>query len=536
MSGKAVSLIVLCMFICPPKAQAIKNNREIRVEGEYLLKTRSSVFVLDLNSLQLVDSPVLNDELGADLFLITESTKLKLETLPLQLRSAVIEYVEPNPRYYAVNNVGTKANDPRLSEQWHLANSVVPTASVGAQDLWNKGILGSKNVVVAVVDSGLDIQHPDIAANVFTNLGEVPGNQIDDDRNGFIDDVHGWDFVRRSGAMIDEEGHGTHVSGIIGAVGNNSTGVSGINWNVSILPLRFLDKSGGGNGKDAIMAINYAVKMGASIINASWGGEKDSYALQDTIRAAQARGVLFVTASGNDGISNELNNSFPANYNLENIVSVAASDRLDHLVEYSNYGKNVHLAAPGEQILSTTPGGKYALMSGTSMAAPMVSGAAALLKAAHPEWSMIDIKGKLLASCRPGVGFRRMVKCGGTLDIANALEGRVPLWDEPRAESWRSQKWAAESVHPYPAPGDLVSATRVPGAKFIRVVFEKIQLGSNADNLCLKASKVGIVECITGSKTNYVSQWLPSDIVVVELIANSRTPGWGYKIAEIQYQ
>jgi subtilisin-like proprotein convertase family protein len=250
--------------------------------------------------------------------------------------------------------------------------------------------------VTAVIDTGVDYTHPDLASNIWTNTDEVAGNGIDDDGNGFVDDVRGWDFVNNDSDPMDDNGHGTHVAGTIGAVGNNGIGVTGVAWTASIMPLKFLDQSGSGSLSDAIKAIQYARVNGAKIINASWGGGGFSSALQSAITQFITSGGLFVAAAGNEATNNDVTPSYPANY--QGVISVGASTRTDTRASFSNYGTSVDVFAPGQSILSTLPGNRYGSLSGTSMATPQVAGALALLWGQNPTLSATTISQALINS------------------------------------------------------------------------------------------------------------------------------------------
>ncbi|MGN6544946.1 MAG: S8 family peptidase, partial [Aureliella sp.] len=269
-------------------------------------------------------------------------------------------------------------NDPSFGSLWGMENNGstgLADADIDASQAWDYGT--SSSVVVAVIDTGIDYTHPDLQANIWTNTREVAGNGIDDDGNGYVDDIRGWNFVAGNNNPMDDNGHGTHVSGTIGAVGNNGIGVAGVAWNVKLMALKFLDSSGSGLLSNAVSAIDYARTNGAKIINASWGGGSFSSVLDSAIQRFYNAGGIFVAAAGNDASNNATVASYPANYN--NVISVAASTSSDTLASFSNYGTNVEIAAPGQSILSTVPNNSYAVYSGTSMATPHVSGALALL-------------------------------------------------------------------------------------------------------------------------------------------------------------
>ncbi|HYV86050.1 MAG TPA: S8 family serine peptidase, partial [Patescibacteria group bacterium] len=332
-----------------------------------------------------------------------------------------VEYAEPN----YVLTADRLPDDARFGELYAFRNTGqtggVAGADISATRAWNIAT-GSKDVLVAVIDTGMDATHPDLAENLFTNTGEIPGNGIDDDGNGFVDDVHGWDFANDDNNPDDDAGHGTHVSGTIGAVGDNGLGVVGINWHVSILPVKFLGADGSGFSSDALRGIDYATLMGAQVLNASWGGGGFSAIMQDTIAAAETAGIVFVAAAGNEGEDIDESPQFPAAYELQNVIAVAATDDDDDLAEFSNFGsQHVLLGAPGVAILSTVPGGGYGLKSGTSMATPMVTGAVALLRAAEPGLTIAEIRSRLAAGVDPLPGLHDTTISGGRLNLFRLL-------------------------------------------------------------------------------------------------------------------
>jgi subtilisin family serine protease/surface antigen len=333
------------------------------------------------------------------------------------------------------------SRDPMANSLWGLHNTGqtggLADADIDLPEAWRTQT-GSKAVIVAVIDTGGDYRHPDLAANTWRNQREIFGNGIDDDRNGFVDDIHGYDFVNRDGDPMDDQGHGTHVAGTIGAVGNNNLGVVGVNQNVSLMHLKFLNSQGIGSTLDAVRAVDYATRMGADVINASFGGGPYSQAMFDAISRANNAGVLFVAAAGNESNNNDLRPSFPADYNLPNVISVAATDHRDRLAGFSNFGRNsVDIGAPGVNILSTLPGNRYGSFDGTSMAAPHVAGAAALLLAENSNQTPSQLKNLLMRTADPIASLQGKTVTGGRLNVNRALsqitppKPRFPIWWVP---------------------------------------------------------------------------------------------------------
>ena len=341
-----------------------------------------------------------------------------------------VAYAEPDYKLRPAQTT-TAPSDPSYSKLYGLNNtgqtSGTPDADVDAREAWQT-TTGSPSTVVAVIDEGVDIKHPDLRDNVWVNPDEVPGNNVDDDRNGYIDDVNGWDFANDDASVYDPDPvtgqgdeHGTHVAGTIAAEGNNGIGVTGVNWQAKIMPLKFLGPDGGYTS-DAVAALNYAVKENVKISNNSWGGGGRSQALQDAITRADASGHLFVAAAGNDGTNNDTTPHYPSNYTGSNIISVAATDDRDALASFSNFGAStVDVAAPGVNILSTLPNNRYASYSGTSMATPHVTGVAALLKSQNPALDDGQLRDKILQSAESKNSLQGKVATGARINAQAAL-------------------------------------------------------------------------------------------------------------------
>ena len=355
--------------------------------------------------------------------------------------SDLVEWVEPDYYYYKGD---TTPDDQYFDHLWYLNKIKAPSAWDVRKE--------SRDVVVAVIDSGVQLDHEDIEKQIWVNTGELPGDGQDNDNNGLVDDVNGWDFYNGDNnptadkVPVDKapplciphdsemryEAHGTHVAGTIGASGNNSKGITGVCWDVKVMPLKFLGGvCGSGASSSAVKAIDYAVKNGAMIINCSWGGGPFSNSLRDALLGARNAGVLVVAAAGNSSGNNDINPHYPSSYDLDNIIAVAASNKDDQRASFSCFGKNsVDLAAPGSQILSSVPKIKsdgsavssYSFFNGTSMATPVVSGSCALLMAECPDLSAAEVRSWLLMSVDSVQALNGVVATGGRLNLESFLK------------------------------------------------------------------------------------------------------------------
>jgi len=421
-------------------------------------------------------------------------------------QDANVQFVEPDYRV----SLQLEPNDPDYGQTWGLNNTGqtdgFEDADIDAPEAWDK-TTGSTKTIVAVIDTGVDYNHPDLYENIWINQGEIPASRSanlvdidgdglitfrdlndeqnegpgkitdinadgridgsdllakmqksggqdtglggwadssDSDHNGQVDDLVGYNFVGHTNDPMDDHFHGTHVSGTIGAMGDNGVGVAGVNWQVEIMPLKFLDASGGGYESDAINALNYAVANGAVVSNNSWGGGGYSAAFQTAIQNAADKGHIFVAAAGNDGSNNDQYPFYPAGYNVDNVVSVAATDDSDKLAYFSNFGRTtVDLAAPGVNIYSTFPthltpamqqeglGPDYGTISGTSMATPHVTGVMALVRSLHPDWSYSQVIDQVLGSVDV-IDAALQTVSGGRVNAAAAVGNAPPDIVGPR--------------------------------------------------------------------------------------------------------
>lgn len=373
----------------------------------------------------------------------------------LARRPGVI-FAEPNWKLStaSVSNDPLYANNAQL---WGMYGDDQPASSgpsgttnqfgSQAEKAWEAGLTGSRSVFIGIVDEGVDFSHPDLAANIWSNPFEVPGDGIDNDANGYADDIRGWDFYSNDASVYDGAGddHGTHVAGTIGGVGGNGVGVAGVSWNVTLIPTKFLGTDGGYT-TGAIKALDYLTDLktrhGLNIVasNNSWGGGGYSAALHSAIIRGANAGILFVAAAGNSAVDTDVTANYPSNYSTlqgtsttraatyEAVISVAALTSSGGLASFSNYGATtVDIAAPGAGINSTLPGGGYGAYSGTSMAAPHVAGSIALLAAARPGMTAADTRTAILSTARPTTALTGRTVTGGRLDVAAAANVAPPV-------------------------------------------------------------------------------------------------------------
>lgn len=390
--------------------------RSIGIVKKEKLKPVDGLYVFGIE-----DNPLANNGVGNE----SEHSKKLADKIEALKQTGLFEYVEPDwikkPHLQPTDAAFT---DGRL---WGLRNygqnGGVAGADINAIAAWDI-TTGSPSVVVAIIDSGVRYTHEDLSQNMWQNPNEIPNNNIDDDGNGYIDDIYGINAINGSGNPFDDDGHGTHIAGIIGAVANNGRPNVGVAWKVRIMALKFLDANGGGKISDEIKCIDYAIAKGARIINMSFGDNAYSQAEYDAIKKAMENGILVVASAGNESVNNEITPTYPASYNLGNVISVAALNRYNQLASFSNYGSNsVHIAAPGESIFSCWNGSDqdYKTVSGTSMAAPYVSGVAALVISLFPDISLPQLRSQILSSGVAVSSLSGKVSTGARLDAFRAL-------------------------------------------------------------------------------------------------------------------
>ncbi len=475
-----------------------------------------------------------------------------------------VEYAEPNYLYKAIgttpsveglltgtieeNQTSFTPNDPLFHKLWGLQNtgsnepqglmrteaSGVEGADVEALKAWRVH-QGSRKVVVAVIDTGVDYNHPDLRNNMWVNDKEVPGNGMDDDNNGYVDDVYGWNAEGNHGNPMDGNSHGTHCAGTIGAEHNNGLGVAGVMKDVRLMAVKFLSDGGSGTLADAVEAIDYATKMNVDVMSNSWGGGGFSQTLLDAIKSAKEKGILFVAAAGNDSSNNDSRASYPATYQVENVISVASHTAQDNLSYFSNLGKRtVHVAAPGSNVLSSTPNGQYKVYSGTSMATPHVAGVVGLLIAKEGRLPVSSVRRRLMETTNPVSTYRKTTASGGRVSAYNLLTNTKPPRQEPDENSWRVEELREvfETEHPYLDNTRLSQTFSFPGAKYVRLVVERYETETGYDFVTIKDSKGSVIEKLSGVGHNYETDYTESDTITVEFSSDTSLTRWGVVIKE----
>lgn len=463
-----------------------------------------------------------------------------------------IEYAEPNYIYNSIGFKQAQIDDPRFDDLWGLVNTGhnepvqrggrgtqspgVLGADINAQKAWEI-TKGSENIKIAVIDTGIDYNHPDLRANMWVNEAELNGiDGVDDDGNGYVDDIHGYDFANNDGDPMDGAGHGTHCAGTIAAEHDNGLGVAGVMANASLVALKFLSDNGSGTSANAIKAIDYATKMNVDIMSNSWGGGGKSQALKEAIERAARAGIVFTAAAGNSGTDNNLKPHYPSNYDVENVVSVAAHNYADEFASFSCYGsKTVHVAAPGHNILSTTPGNTYSVYSGTSMATPHVTGVIGLFLSKHGRTELTNLRDRLMSSSVYNMSYGKKLIGGGRVDAFNFLEGiQSPRPRVPQEQDWQDVEFSWESDHPYGNYLREDKLVNVPGAKYIRVVIEKYEIELRYDFLQVFDSEGDMIDAVSGAGEDYVSKYVIGDSILIRFDTDPNQSLWGFKIQKLQ--
>lgn len=515
------------------------------VPGEYVVKLRApvSAFTNDMNLLAKGLSSYVKSTIPSANIVVIKRPVFELQgsVLKTLAQNPNVEIVEPNYIYH----VNKTPNDPMLGQLWGMVNTGqvdsqkhqgVAGVDIGAAQAWDIET-GNKDAIVAVIDTGIDYNNPDLIDNVWTNEAELNGKPgIDDDGNGVIDDIHGYNAVLNNGDPLDDHGHGSHCSGTIGAKGDDGKGIVGVAWNTRIMAVKFLDSNGSGSLEDAIKAIDYATKMGAKIMSNSWGGGGESETLKQAIERANAAGALFIAAAGNDSNDNDANPSYPASYKVPNVLAVAAVDNAGEIADFSSYGKNsVHVGAPGVNILSSTPSG-YQSWSGTSMATPHVSGIAVLVASHEPKLTNLEIRERIITTARPIPALHGKVSSGGIANAYLALTNQVAPPDMNDPVNWQSVPVAVSSAHPYKEKSNESYEVNVPGAKEIALYFSRFATEKEYDVVELQDAQGKVLAKLSGNKDDSYSPVITGNYVRVVFKSDDSVNGYGFDITKAAWR
>ncbi|MGZ3743969.1 MAG: S8 family serine peptidase [Pseudobdellovibrionaceae bacterium] len=536
-----ISLVMGVFFI---STFALATEPEF-VPGEYIVKLRQGG---GFDSDQLKG---LSQDLGSYIkSSIPEQNIVVIKRPVFEAKSSVIKTLSENPNVELIEpnyiyRVSNTPNDPMFGQLWGMSNtgqadsenhSGVAGVDIGALQAWDIET-GSKEVIIAVIDTGVDYTNPNLAQNMWTNEAELNGKPgIDDDNNGIIDDIYGFNTITNSGDPKDDHGHGSHCSGTIGAKGNDGNGIVGVNWNTRIMAVKFLDKDGSGTLENAIKGIDYATKMGAKIMSNSWGGGGESQTLKEAIERANGAGALFVAAAGNESNNNDASPSYPASYQVPNVLSVAAVNNKGQLATFSNYGKNsVHVGAPGVNILSTTTAG-YESWSGTSMATPHVSGIAGLISSHERNLTNLEIKNRIITTARPIVGLRGKVLSGGLANAYTALTNEIPQPDQDDPSNWKTVSVSVATAHPYKNNANEVYEVSVPGAKEISLYFPKFRTEKGYDTIQLVNSSGKVVSELSGDNDDSFSPVITGEYVKIIFKSDDSVNQYGIDITKAAWR
>ena len=519
--------------LASPKIESVPGEYVVRLKKNII--STKSIHALSENLNSFIKSTIPSQNIVVIKRPVFETENSVLKTLA---QNEMVDVVEPNFIYH----INKTSNDPMMEQLWGLKNSGqkdsagnagVAGLDINVQKAWDIQT-GSKKMIVAVIDTGIDNNHPDLKDNMWTNTAELNGKAgVDDDGNGVIDDIYGYNAVTDSGDPMDDQGHGSHCSGTIGAKGNDGKGIVGVNWNVSLMAVKFLDKNGSGTLENAIKAIDYATKMGAKVMSNSWGGGGFSQTLLDAIKRSEAAGAIFIAAAGNDASNNDSTPSYPASYAVNTIVSVAAIDNVGAKASFSNYGKNsVHIGAPGVNIYSST-GGKYDSWSGTSMATPHVSGVAALLWANEPLLTAKEIKQRLLTTARPVAGLRGKTRTGAMVDAFAALTNVIPQPDVNDPANWKTVSLSYASASPYiKSTNETYDIKMATGTKEFSLFFEKFDTEEKYDTVQIYDAKGALIQTISGNNDESFSMPIAGSSAKIIFKSDSSVEKTGWSITK----
>lgn len=538
-TGRFSAVLMALTLMIVGFARAERPKRIEFVPGEFVVELRRDVSSYDRASLEKKLSGKILRQIRPNMIVLSRVSRESAARVAQALRAAPeVRLAEPNMIFQVIG----APNDPDYLKQWGLSNLGIAdadgTRGVSGIDIGLEKAReiekGSKDVVVAVIDTGVDYTHPDLKKNMWVNTVEATGTVgVDDDGNGYVDDVHGINAITDMGDPLDDNGHGTHCAGTIGAESDNALGIVGVSMDVSIMAIKFLDASGYGSLEDAVQALDYAAKSSARILSNSWGGSGESEILKEAVGRTNDAGKLFIAAAGNNTTDIDKDDTaIPAAYTFENMLAVAAITNRGDLAYFSNYGATrVHVAAPGMNVYSTSNKGGYDTMSGTSMAAPHVSGIAALVLSANPAYNFKDIKTRIIGSARPLRSLTGKVASGGLADAYYALSGLTPPPDPNDPSRWTERApYVFSTEHPYKENTNLEFKIVMPGAKRFAIHFPTFETEAGYDRLQLVTENGDSLGYMSGKQSGSYSPIIDGDNVTVKFASDSVSNGYGFDI------
>lgn len=547
-------------------AMAASNLTKVeQVPGEFIVKLKDDVSVknfknknknINKNILQNFASIKKDFEISQHHYLLLKSnSSQKILTMEQLQNIADFAWVEPNYIYHIEGfedhlktniiqkQIQTTPQDALYSKLWGLSN--VNQTDISAEKAWDLE-QGSKDIKIAIIDTGIDYNHEDLKNQIWTNDAELNGKEgVDDDQNGVIDDIHGAGFIdgQSFGNPIDDHSHGTHCAGTI-AGEHNDIGVAGVMHQVTLVPVKFLSATGSGSTADAISAIQYATKIGVDIMSNSWGGGGYSKALEDAIKEAQKKGIIFVVAAGNNGSNNDEAPSYPSSYNLDNVISVGAYGVDDKIAYFSNYGKkSVHVFAPGVGIVSSVLNNSYKSYSGTSMATPHVAGVIGLYLSKFGHQDPKLMRELLMRSTVKSAVFDGMAQSSGRVNAYNLLAQVYPRIVRPNEKTWKVKSLSGffrsnnfEINSSYAPNTEIKFQYKVAGAKFIRIVFDQFNIESNNSKLSIYDNTGKLVEIISGvHDEKFKSRYFRGDALTLVFTGDGVPDGQKILVNKIEF-
>ena len=518
-------------------------NQAEAVPGEYIVRLKSKTSALNVQSISKSLASYIKSSIPALNIVVIKRPVFEnsLSVMKSLQQNQLVDIVEPNYIYKS----SRLPDDILLEKLWGLRNigqkdssgrAGVAGIDIGAEQAWDLEI-GSEQMLVAVIDTGINFNHPDLINNLWTNEAELNGQaDVDDDNNGVVDDIHGYNSITGNGNALDDHGHGTHCAGTIGATGHDGKGIVGVNWKVKLMAVKFLASNGSGTLENALKSVDYATKMGAKVLNNSWGGGGFSQTLLDSIKRSHDAGTIFIAAAGNDGSNNDNKPAYPASYDVPNIISVAAIANKGEKATFTNYGKrSVHIGAPGVNIYSSVLGEGYESWSGTSMAAPHVSGVAALVWAHEPSLTALELKTRLLQTASPLPALKKITKTGGMVNAFFALTNRIPEIDPNDPINWQTKVVDVASASPYLKDTNQIFELKFEGVKEFALYFEKFDTEANYDLVKLIAGDL-VVQTLSGNNDESFSEVITGDSVKIEFTSDGTMEKTGWKVTKIAYR